>query len=309
MSTHLTRKHIFRLALWLTVLAVAVIFPEAASARPQDRKADADEIYKRAQKQYEKREFDEAIKLFNQVVKLDPTYVEAYVSRGMAWNEKGEYDKAIKDFTAGMQVDAKFVPAYINRGISWMEKSELDKALKDLDAAVKLDPKDDAALFHRGVARSRKGDYDAALEDFEASIQIDGRYAPVYFYRGQARYSKKEYEKALKDYDQSLDLDPKDTAVLNAKAWLLATCPVAKLRQGKTALELATKACELTGWKDVENLDTLSCACAEAGRFDEAVKWQKKVLAASETSQEAGDTARARLKLFEQKKAYRDDGK
>jgi tetratricopeptide (TPR) repeat protein len=297
-----------RLVSWLAALTLAVgSLPGVAAARPQDRKADADTVYKRAQAQYEKREFDEAIKLFNQVVRLDPTYVEAYVSRGMAWNEKGEYDKAIKDFTAGMQVDPKFVPAYINRGISWIEKSEFDKAIKDLDAAVKLDPKDDAALFQRGVAWSKKGDYDTALKDFNASIKLDDKYPPAYFYRGQAQFSKKEYEKALKDYDQSLGLDPKDPAALNAKAWLLATCPVAKFRQGKTAVALATKACELSDWKDADHLDTLSCACAEAGQFDEAVKWQKKVLAGAEASKESADATRARLQLFEKKKPYRDE--
>src|SRR6476660_8564228 len=84
----------------LTAVLVINVAPDRACAmRPQDKKADADAAYRKAQVQYEKREFDEAIRLFNQVVRLDPTYVEAYVSRGMAWNEKGEYDKAIKDFS------------------------------------------------------------------------------------------------------------------------------------------------------------------------------------------------------------------
>jgi len=304
-----------RLFFWFALVAVAVALAVGSSprfshaARPQDKKGDADTVYKRAQVQYEKREFDEAIKLFDQVVRLDPKYVEAYVSRGMARNEKAEYDEAIQDFTEAMRVDPKFVPAFINRGISWIEKSEFDKAIKDLDAAVLLDPKDDAALFHRGVAWSKKGNYDTALKNFDASIKLDETYAPAYFFRGQARYAKKEYDKALKDYDESLRRDPKDAAALNAKAWLLATCPLQKYRAGKTAVELATKACELTSRKETENLDTLSCACAEAGQFAEALKWQKKVLADPEYSKDAGANSRAKVKLFEQKKPYRDDGK
>ena len=147
------------------------------------------------------------------------------------------------------------------------------------------------------------------LKNFDASIKLDATYGPAYLFRGQARYAKKEYDKALTDYDESVRRDPKDAAPLNAKAWLLATCPVQKYRQGKTAVELATKACEMTKWKDTENLDTLSCACAEAGQFAEAVKWQNKVLADPDISKEAGAAARAKLKLFEQKKAYRDDAK
>ena len=56
-------------------------------------------------------------------------------------------------------------------------------------------------------------------------------------------------------------------------------------------------------------LDTLSCACAEAGKFDDAVKWQKQALADPEFVKSRGETARARLKLFEEKKPFRDVGK
>lgn len=299
----------FAVAALAVPLATGLSQSVTHAARPQDKKGDADVVYRRAQAQYEKREFDEAIKLFDQVIRLDPKYVEAYVSRGMAWNEKSEYDKAIKDFNEAMKVDPKFVPAYVNRGISWTEKSELDKAIKDLDAALLLNPKDDAALYHRGVAWSRKGNYDTALKDFDASIKLDGSFAPAYFLRGQAWYAKKEYAKAIKDYDESLRRDPKDAAALNAKAWLLATCPIQKYREGKKAIELATKACELTSWKEAENLDTLSCACAEAGQFAEAVKWQKKALADPDFATELGEKAQTKLRLFEGKKPYRDDGK
>ena len=174
---------------------------------------------------------------------------------------------------------------------------------------MKLDPKDDAALFHRGVAWSRKGDYEAALKNFDASIKLDATYAPAYLFRGQARFAKQEYDKALADYERECAAATPRCPRAGAKAWLLATCPVQKYRQGKTAVELATKACKMTKWKDTENLDTLSCACAEAGQFAEAVKWQNKVLADPDISKEAGTAARAKLKLFEQKKAYRDDAK
>ena len=61
-------------------------------------------------------------------------------------------------------------------------------------------------------------------------------------------------------------------------AWILATCPVAAIRDGKRAMAEATVACELTRWKDPDCVDTLAAACAEAKDFDGAVKWETQAI-------------------------------
>jgi tetratricopeptide (TPR) repeat protein len=113
--------------------------------------------------------------------------------------------------------------------------------------------------------------------------------------------------KTLADFRQALRLDPKDPNSCNSLARLLATCPKADVRDGKKAVEYARKACELTGWKEAVYLDTLASAYAESGDFKQAVKWQKKALESSEKFPEKErDEMRARLKLYEQGKPYRE---
>ena len=55
-----------------------------------------------------------------------------------------------------------------------------------------------------------------------------------------------------------------------------ATCPEEKHRNGQQAVEYATKACELTAWKNAPYLGTLAAAYAEAGDFAKAVQFLDK---------------------------------
>ncbi len=58
-------------------------------------------------------------------------------------------------------------------------------------------------------------------------------------------------------------------------------------------------------WKVPGCFEAVAAAYAEAGQFDEAVKWQKKALEDPAFPTAAGDVTRERLKLYEQAKPYR----
>lgn len=89
------------------------------------------------------------------------------------------------------------------------------------------------------------------------------------------------YRAALWYYRLTLENDGKSVAALNNAAWLLATAPDPHLRDGKTAVDLATRACELTRYKQPFYIGTLAAACAEAGRFDEAITNAQRARAAA----------------------------
>ena len=78
---------------------------------------------------------------------------------------------------------------------------------------------------------------------------------------------------------ESLRLQPSQVPVLLQTAWVLATSREASVRNGAEAVELATRAIQLSGGESARLLDVLAAAYAEAGRFSEAVATARRALA------------------------------
>jgi tetratricopeptide (TPR) repeat protein len=253
----------------------------------------------------EKGDYAKALKDFDEVIKLDPKDWPTWCSRGNLRYVQKDYDGAIKDYDQALSINPKDVTTIRNRALARDEKGDHDGAIKDYDEAIKLDPRASDAIRDRGIAWRRKGDKDRAIKDFDDSIRLDPNDPLAYSNRAFTYRLKGEYGKAIKDFDAVIRLEPKDVYALNNLAWLLATSPDEKDRDGKRAVELATRACEVTAWKASEDLETLAAAYAEVGNFDKAIEFQKKVLADDEYMKRNGAAAKDRMQLYERKQPIR----
>jgi tetratricopeptide (TPR) repeat protein len=77
-------------------------------------------------------------------------------------------------------------------------------------------------------------------------------------------------EAAIQCYRKAVEMDSNNPAALNTLAWMLATTGKPDLRQGQEAVELATRAVELTDARLPAFLETLAAANAAAGHFADA---------------------------------------
>jgi len=111
-------------------------------------------------------------------------------------------------------------------------------------------------------------------------------------------------ERALAAYDDLARTYPDHVEAHSRTAWIRATCPDARYRNGKLAVASATQACELTKWRDIGELTVLAAAHAEAGNFPQAVKFQQKVVAMSGQAA-PGKGSQELLALYLAGRAYR----
>jgi hypothetical protein len=101
-------------------------------------------------------------------------------------------------------------------------------------------------------------------------------------------------------------LRPDWVEALRGLAWIMATSPDARARDGVQATAIAERANQLSAYEDAVMLDTLAAAYAEAGRFDSAVSTAARAesLARATGRTDLADRFAQRLALYREKRPF-----
>jgi tetratricopeptide (TPR) repeat protein len=174
---------------------------------------------------------------------------------------------------------------------------------------IRAEPRNASHYLRRGAVWVEQGEYEKAAADCSQAIRLEPANAAAYYCRAVARHLGKQYDRALSDYASAILFAPDNTSAYAGRAWLRATCPDARYRDGAGAVRDAVQACELSAWTDPNCLDNLAAAYAENGQFDYALKWQEKALELPGLRSNTRDHAEGRVKLYRASKPYRTAGR
>jgi tetratricopeptide (TPR) repeat protein len=255
-----------------------------------------------------KDEWDRALRDYNEAVRLVPNNADAFANRGNAYAHKKEFAKSTSDYTEAIRLNPRLFQAFYNRALNYYAANDLNRSLADLTECIRLNPKFEPAFAQRSAVLARLKRNDEALADADMAVSLNPEDDAAYFYRAELRVKRREFQQARGDFDRMLErMGTGHKAGLNAAAWFFATCPDKARRDGKKAVELATKACEMRQWKDANLLDTLAAAFAETGDFDRAIKRQSEALKLFEEPGDVRTGMQKRLALYQKHHAYREE--
>jgi protein O-mannosyl-transferase len=153
-----------------------------------------------------------------------------------------------------------------------LAEGKYDQAIEKLQLALRLDHNMDNARLELGQAYLANNRVADAAEEFKAVLQNEPRNFVAHHWLARTFLIQGKAANAAAEYHASLAAQINQPTTLNDLAWLLATDPHAEIRRGAEAVQLASRACELTRGQEPAFLGTLAAAYAEAGDFDKAVR-------------------------------------
>jgi tetratricopeptide (TPR) repeat protein len=219
----------------------------------------------------DKGQVDEAIAAYRQAIRLKPDYADAYYNLGHALRANGQLDEAIAAYSKAIELHPTDAGGWNARGTVYCDKlGQPEKAVADFSKAIELQPKAADYWSNRGNAYRNWGQYEKAVADYSKAIELEPKEADRWSNRGNAYRKWGQYEKAVADYSKAIAVNPKHAYAHNDLAWLLATCPEAKLHDPNRAVALAKKAVELAP-QDGYCWGTLGTAHYRAGDLRSAV--------------------------------------
>jgi len=129
-----------------------------------------------------------------EAIVLHPTYKNAYLLLGNAHNYLKEYDQAIQAYDQALRLDPNYTDAFNNRAITYrdgglffgQQQGDLKKAIQYLTEAQKALPNDYEVVFGLGVAQGMSGNLPKAIELFSKSTQLQPTSAAAWKNLGNA---------------------------------------------------------------------------------------------------------------------------
>jgi tetratricopeptide (TPR) repeat protein len=176
--------------------------------------SSAREMLERGKKLTEEMEFDEAVRVLTELIKLDRNNAEAYNARGDAYYLL-DGDKAIRDYSRAIELKPDYAEAFWSRGISYyLSKQDNTHALADFNKAIEFrasleDKLLIQAFVNRGIIYYGQEKYDAAFQDCKEALALKPDYSDAYNLQGLLYDATGEQDKAVQSYDKAIEISPK----------------------------------------------------------------------------------------------------
>ncbi|MBU6410549.1 MAG: tetratricopeptide repeat protein, partial [Verrucomicrobia bacterium] len=247
------------------------------------------------------------IGLFSHAIAVTKDNEIAHLNLGVALEQAGHKTQAMEQYRMALKIAPDSLEGHNNLANLLDDAGETDKAMAQYEDALRLSPHYVAALNNFGTMLVEQRRFGDAMKLYAQSEEAAPRDWHAPWLMGKALLKQGRDAEALASLQHAADLEPDNVEVLAFLAEVLASDENSRVRNGPSALALASRANTLTGGDQPAVLDVLAMANAESGRFANA---QQETQSAITLSRKYGITNEApalqkRLELYRDHHPFR----
>lgn len=157
--------------------------------------------------------FKQAIHMYREIIKANPTHFQAHNLIGLAYQQCRQDSEALHAFEQALTVSASHALTHFSAGASALRLSEYSRALVHLNHSLVLEPADPKALTNKGIALHHLGDFSSALRSYENALRVNRAEVAALFNAGctlQALSDPGSNALAVAHYELAVALEPQN---------------------------------------------------------------------------------------------------
>ena len=166
-------------------------------------------------------QFEQATYYYEEAIKLDSCFSDAWNNLGTISFRSGQQDEAILRYDRAISCKPD-VAYYLNRANAHFENKSFFSVLQDLEIVEKIKKDSVPAMALKGLTLARLLRYKEAYDLFSVIIKKDSLDPEHWVNRGTVSYYIKDYNRARPDLQKALELDSANSEAFNALAMISA---------------------------------------------------------------------------------------
>ena len=117
--------------------------------------------------------YDEAIKQYQEALRLDPENLDAILNMGNVYLIQGKIKKAISNYEHVVELSPDKIEAHLNLANAYSKKNDVKKVKKHYYEALRINPNHEDSHFYLGNIFSKENNIDQAKYHYEEVLRIN----------------------------------------------------------------------------------------------------------------------------------------
>ena len=245
---------------------------------------------------------DEAIGHYQQAVRLYPQGMIFHAQLAGALVSAGQFERAIAEWREAVRLAPAELPARLGLAEALLAHGAAGEAVDQCRQILDQKPNAIKVIVLLATALAAEGKGEEAIPPLKRALELEPDNAEAHFRLGLVLIDLGRSSGAVDQLNEAVRLQPDSVPMLWQTAWVLATVPDSSIRNGARAVELASRAVQLSNNREPHAFDALAAALAETKQFPAAIEAAERAstLALAQGDDALVDAIEQRCRLYRQ---------